>query len=89
VVAAVVGVPVIMPVAGFRDRLAGSAGETDHMYGSAPPEPLREAEYGWLMVPSGREVVVMARLPGVGPLSPPQAVNPRIEIQKRTAAKKI
>jgi hypothetical protein len=44
VVAAVVGLPVIAPVARFNERLAGSAGETDHVYGSAPPEPLREAE---------------------------------------------
>jgi hypothetical protein len=31
VVAAVVGVPVIAPVAEFNERLAGSAGETDHV----------------------------------------------------------
>ena len=31
VVAAVVGVPVIAPVAVFKERLAGSAGETDHV----------------------------------------------------------
>ena len=44
VVAAVVGVPVIAPVAVSNERLAGSAGATDHLYGSAPPEPLTEAE---------------------------------------------
>jgi hypothetical protein len=31
VVAAIVGVPVIAPVAVFNERLAGSAGETDHV----------------------------------------------------------
>jgi hydroxymethylglutaryl-CoA reductase len=44
VVACVVGVPVIVPAAVSSERLAGSAGETDHVYGSAPPEALREAE---------------------------------------------
>jgi hypothetical protein len=44
VVAAVVGVPLITPVAASNERFAGSAGETDHVYGSAPPEPLRDAE---------------------------------------------
>jgi len=44
VVAAVVGVPVMAPVAGSSERLPGSAGETDHAYGAAPPEPLIEAE---------------------------------------------
>jgi hypothetical protein len=77
VVAAVVGVPVIAPVVVSNERLAGSAGETDHVYGSAPPEPLSEAEYGLFTSPSGSEVVVIDKLPGVGPLSPPQPVNPR------------
>jgi len=31
VVAAVVGVPVMAPVAGSNERLLGSAGETDHV----------------------------------------------------------
>jgi hypothetical protein len=44
VVAAVVGVPVMAPVAGSNERLGGSAGVTDHVYGSAPPEPPSEAE---------------------------------------------
>jgi len=35
---------VIAPVAVSNERLAGSAGETDQVYGSAPPEPLSEAE---------------------------------------------
>ena len=85
VVAAVVGVPVMAPVAGSNERLPGSAGETDHVYGAAPPEPLTEAEYGWLTVCSGSEVVVTAKLPGARPLSPPQPVNPRTQIlEKRT-----
>jgi hypothetical protein len=41
------------------------------------------------MVPSGREVVVMAKLPGVGPLSPPQAVNPRTEILEKRNAQRL
>jgi hypothetical protein len=44
VVAAVVGVPVIAPVSASNERLPGSAGETDHVYGGAPPEPFTEAE---------------------------------------------
>jgi hypothetical protein len=44
VVAAVVGVPVMAPVAVSNESLAGSAGETDQVYGSAPPEPLTDAE---------------------------------------------
>ena len=44
VVACVVGVPVMAPVAVSNERLAGSAGVTDHVYGSAPPAPLSEAE---------------------------------------------
>jgi hypothetical protein len=32
---------------------------------------------------------VIDKLPGVGPLSPPQAVNPRIEIQERMNVQKI
>ena len=44
VVACVVGVPVIAPVSVSNERVAGSAGVTDHVYGSAPPEPLSEAE---------------------------------------------
>ena len=44
VVACVVGVPVMAPVAVSNERLAGSAGETDHVYGSAPPAPVSEAE---------------------------------------------
>ena len=51
VVACVVGVPLIAPVAVSNERLAGSAGETDHVYGASPPEPLTEAEYDWLTVP--------------------------------------
>ena len=44
VVASVVAVPVMAPVAVSNERLAGSAGVTDHVYGSAPPAPLSEAE---------------------------------------------
>ena len=44
VVACAAGVPVIAPVAASKERLAGSPGETDHVYGSAPPDPLSEAE---------------------------------------------
>jgi hypothetical protein len=44
VVACVVGMPLIAPVAVSSERLAGSAGETDHVYGASPPEPLTEAE---------------------------------------------
>jgi hypothetical protein len=44
VVAGVVGVPVMAPVAESNERLSGSAGVTDQVYGSAPPEPPREAE---------------------------------------------
>ena len=44
VVPCVLGVPLIAPVAVSNERLAGSAGETDHVYGGAPPEPLTEAE---------------------------------------------
>ena len=44
VVACVVVVPVMAPVAISNERLAGSAGVTDHVYGSAPPAPLSEAE---------------------------------------------
>ena len=33
--------------------------------------------------------MVIDKLPGVGPLSPPQAVNPRIEIQERMNVKTI
>ena len=44
VVPCVVGVPVIAPVVVSNERLAGSAGVTDHVYGGAPPEPLTEAE---------------------------------------------
>jgi hypothetical protein len=41
-----------------------------------------------LTSPSGSEVVVIAKLPGVGPLSPPQAVNPRTEILEKMTAQK-
>jgi hypothetical protein len=41
------------------------------------------------MVPSGSEVVVMAKLPGVGPLSPPQAISPRTEILEKTTAQRM
>ncbi len=88
VVAAVVGVPVMAPVAGSNERLPGSAGDTDHVYGAAPPEPLTEAEYGRLTVCSGSEVVVTAKLPGVGPLSPPQPVCPTAQKVAKTTAQK-
>ena len=85
VVPCVVGVPVIAPVAALNERLARSAGVTDHVYGGVPPEPLSEVEYAWLTVPFGSEAVVIANpvgpgagagagpvvvFPGVGPLSP-------------------
>ena len=44
VVPCVLGVPVIAPVVVFNERPAGSAGETDHVYGASPPEPLTEAD---------------------------------------------
>ena len=44
VVPCVAGVPVIAPVVVSNERFAGSGGETDHVYGGAPPEPLTEAE---------------------------------------------
>ena len=40
----VVGVPLIAPVAASRPRPSGNTGETDHVYGGAPPELLTEAE---------------------------------------------
>ena len=44
VVPCVVGVPLIAPVAASNDRLGGSAGETDQVYGGVPPDPVSEAE---------------------------------------------
>ena len=44
VVPGVVGVPLMAPVAASRLRSFGNAGETDHVYGGAPPELLTEAE---------------------------------------------
>ena len=41
------------------------------------------------MAPFGSEVVVIVKLPGVGPLSPPQEVNPRTEILEKIINKKI
>ena len=40
----VVAVPVIAPLCVLSERPVGSAGVTDHKYGSAPPEPPTEAE---------------------------------------------
>ena len=33
----------IAPVAASNDRLGGSAGETDQVYGGGPPDPVSEA----------------------------------------------
>ena len=44
VVPSVPGVPVIAPLCVLNERPAGSAGVTDHKYGSVPPEPPTEAE---------------------------------------------
>jgi len=44
VVPTVLGVPVIAPLCVLSERPAGSAGVTDHKYGSEPPEPPTEAE---------------------------------------------
>jgi hypothetical protein len=41
------------------------------------------------MVPGGSEVVVIVAFPGVGPLSPPQPVNPRIVLAERMTIKRI
>jgi hypothetical protein len=41
------------------------------------------------MVPSGRKVVVIAKLPGVGPLSPPHAVNARTEALEQMTAQRM
>jgi hypothetical protein len=41
------------------------------------------------MVPLASEVVVIAKLPGVGPLSPPQPVNPKIEMLEKITTRKI
>jgi hypothetical protein len=89
VVPCLVGVPAIAPVAGSSERLSGSSGETDQVYGSAPPEPLTEAAYGRLIVPLGSEEVAIVKVPGVGPLSPPQAVRPKIETLEKNTAQKI
>jgi hypothetical protein len=43
-VTTVPGVPVIAPLCVFNERPAGSAGVTDHKYGSVPPEPPTEVE---------------------------------------------
>jgi hypothetical protein len=41
------------------------------------------------MVPSGSEVVVTDKAPGVGPSSPPQPVNPRMGILEKMSAQRM
>ncbi len=63
---AVVGVPVMAPVAAFSDNPAGNVPPaSDQAYGVVPPDAASAAEYATPTCPFGSEVVVMLNVAGV------------------------
>ena len=59
-----VGMPLITPVVGFRERLlSGRGGLTDQLTGSIPPELSKVVLYNTPSVAFGNDTVVISRTP--------------------------